>query len=81
MSDENTTTVIYANHSCINGTIRWDYPRGNVIIHFVSRDFSVFSVCFSNWLIGNALTFFDVYNGIEHKLAPMRAALGTLLNA
>ncbi|KAL3863690.1 hypothetical protein ACJMK2_005437 [Sinanodonta woodiana] len=72
MSDENKTTVIYANNSCINGIIRWDYARGNVLIHFISRDFSVFSACFSNWLIGNALTFFDVYNGIEHKLEPIK---------
>ncbi|KAL3864433.1 hypothetical protein ACJMK2_006117 [Sinanodonta woodiana] len=65
---QNETTDLFANRSCGNGSVYWAYPRGSIRVHFISMDSEIFSICFSDWLIGSVLTFFDASTGKEHNM-------------
>jgi len=51
----------------MNGTFRWDYPKGHTMVHFSNPQQTAYTVCFLDDLGGDIFTIIDKTGGRNGK--------------
>ncbi|KAL3864432.1 hypothetical protein ACJMK2_006116 [Sinanodonta woodiana] len=70
--EEQTTIDVNATLGCHNGSLRWDYPRGGVRVHFHYKGLPMFKVCLKDRLGGDVFEIYDVTYNVQHALPVAR---------
>ncbi|KAL3869000.1 hypothetical protein ACJMK2_041738 [Sinanodonta woodiana] len=66
--DDHTTIDVKTDPMCHNGTFWWNYPQGNIRLHFQHKTSPYFKVCLKDYLGGSMFQLYDDTSDMKHAM-------------